>query len=80
MKYAVIENGKVINIVISEPDFAANQGWIECSEKGGIGWDYDGTNFIDNRPIVIEPTIPVPTREELLQQLQILTQQIQSLT
>ena len=70
MRYVEIENGKIINIVEAEPDVAAERGWVECS-VGGIGWDYDGTNFIDNRPKNIAPTQPAaPTKEELIAQLQ----------
>jgi hypothetical protein len=29
-RYAIIKNGIVINLVESEPDFATNNGWIEC--------------------------------------------------
>jgi hypothetical protein len=79
MRYAIIKNGKVVNTVESEPDFAEKQGWVECP-VGGIGWDFDGTNFIDNRPEPVALAAPTPTNEELLQQLQTLTQQIQSLT
>lgn len=80
MKYAVIENGKVINIVLSEPEYAAEQGWVECP-IGGIGWDYDGSTFVDNRPRNIPtPTPAEPTREELLAQLNALSAQIQALT
>ena len=77
--YAVIENGKVVNIVVSEPEYAAQQGWVALPENAGIGWDFDGTNFIDNRPApeVIAP--PAPTKEELLAQLQALQAQIQLL-
>lgn len=78
MKYAVIKDGKVINIVLADPEFALNQGWIECPEEVGIGWDYDDTSFIDNRPPFVAPT--EPSKEELLSQLQALTQQIQALT
>ena len=67
MKYAEIKNGKVINIVEAEPDVAAERGWVEC-KVGGIGWDYDGSTFVDNRP---KPTpAPAPTKEELIAQLQ----------
>lgn len=80
MKHAVIQNGKVINIVEAEPDVAAERGWVEC-EIGGIGWDYDGSTFIDNRPepVVLVPA-PAPTKEELMLQIQALSEQIQALT
>jgi hypothetical protein len=50
--YAEIQNGKVTNTVISENDFAQKQGWvlIPTDLSVGIGWEYDGENFIDNRP------------------------------
>lgn len=44
MRYAVIENNKVVNIVLATPAFAQEQGWVECPENVNIGWDYsDGT-------------------------------------
>ncbi len=77
--YAIIENGKVVNLVVSDADFAAEQGWVLAGEGVGIGWDYNG-NFVDNRPVStsIEPP-PAPTKEELLAQLQALTAQINAL-
>jgi hypothetical protein len=81
MRYAEIKDGKVINIVIAEPDVAAERGWVECPEEVGIGWDYDNTSFIDNSPPFVAPTEPTkPTREELLAQLNALSAQIQALT
>lgn len=51
MKYAVIENGVLINIVLAEPEFASQMGWITFPEYVGekavaIGWQYDGSNWI----------------------------------
>lgn len=45
MGYAVVKNGIVENIVASNSEFAAQQGWIECLGPAGIGWSYDGKNF-----------------------------------
>ncbi|NBX97549.1 hypothetical protein EBQ81_01625 [bacterium] len=82
--YAIIENGKVVNTVVAEPDYARQQGWVEIVDKAGIGWDYDGAHFIDNRPVpeVVAPPIapPAPSREALLVQLRALQQQIEALT
>jgi hypothetical protein len=81
MRYADIKDGKVVNVVIAEPDVAAERGWVACSDEVGIDWDYDGTSFIDNRPEPVAPVQPVePTKEELLQQLQTLSERIQALT
>lgn len=51
MKYAVIKNGVLINIVLAEPEFASQMGWITFPEYVGekavaIGWQYDGSNWI----------------------------------
>ena len=80
-KYAIIENGKVINAVVAEADYAAEQGWIALVGEAGIGWDYTNDQFVDNRPIIEDAVTSIePTREELLAQLNTLSAQIQSLT
>jgi hypothetical protein len=76
--YAVIENGKVINTVVAEADYAATQGWIELT-NGGIDWDYVNGQFVDNRPVPPAPVVIAPTKEQLLAELQALTAKIQSL-
>jgi hypothetical protein len=53
--FAIVENGKVVNVALSETALADN--WIQ-SDEAQIGWDYDGTNFI-------APPEPVPTVEEV---------------
>jgi hypothetical protein len=80
MNYAIIENGKVVNIVVAEPEFAQAQGWIELPHDVGIDFDYIDGQFIDNRPQIIEPEpTPTPTKEQLQAQLLELQQQIQLL-
>lgn len=54
MKYAIIENGTVVNIVNAEADFAAENGWILATEEAQIGGTYDNGVFsprvrVDNR-------------------------------
>lgn len=51
MKYAIIENAKVVNTVIcDDPDFAQTQGWLACPDHAGIDWDVINGEFVDNRP------------------------------
>lgn len=79
-KYAVIENGLVVNTVAAEPDYAASQGWIAFDDEVGIGWGYANGAFIDTRviPPPIEPP-PAPTKEQLMAELAALTAKIQAL-
>jgi hypothetical protein len=52
-RFAIIEGGKVANIVEAEADFAAQQGWIAAS-NGGIGDTYENGQFI--KPLfVVDP-------------------------
>lgn len=77
--YAIIENGKVINTVVADAEYASEQGWVELTDGAGINFDYINGQFIDNRP---KPEIieqPQPTKEELLAKLQELTNQINAL-
>lgn len=77
--FAIIENGKVVNAVVAETDYAAEQGWVPLPESAGIDWDYVDGQFVDNRPVPEVVTPPAPTKEELLAQVQALTAQIQAL-
>jgi hypothetical protein len=78
MKYAIIKNGIVSNIAVADPEFAAEQGWIECPEGVGIGWAYDGQTATPPVEVISEPT-PTPTKEQLMAQLNALSAQIQAL-
>lgn len=86
-KYALINNQNIVDNIIlwdggdswqpPQTMTCINVEGLECS----IGWAYDGSVF--TAPVVVEVTLePIlePTKEELLAQLQTLTQQIQSLT
>jgi hypothetical protein len=75
-KYAIIENGKVINTVVAEADYAAKKGWIPLT-NGGIDWDYVDGQFVDNRLQLAAP--PAPTKEQLMAELAALSAQIQAL-
>lgn len=79
--FAIIENGKVVNTVVADYEYAAKQGWelIPEGSLAGIGWDHLNDQFIDNRPVPEVVAPPAPTKEELLAQLNALAAQIQSL-
>ena len=50
--YAQIINGVVINVIVADADFIAtqtNKTYVLCS-RGGIGWTFDGANFIAPQP------------------------------
>jgi hypothetical protein len=79
LNFAIIKDGKVVNVAVAEADYAAEQGWVALTDNAGIGWDYANGQFVDNRPT---PEIVVPatlTKEELLIQLNALSAQIQAL-
>lgn len=79
MKYAVIENGKVVNLVISDADYAAQQQWVLADENVQIGFDFINNAFVDNRPAPEVVQIDPPTKEELLAQLEAIQNQILAL-
>jgi hypothetical protein len=77
MKYAIIENGVVVNVVVAEAEYAQSQGWIECP-TAGPGWTYADGVF--TAPVVVAPEpAPAPTKEQLLAQLNAIAAQIQAL-
>jgi hypothetical protein len=83
MKHAIIQNNLVVNIVEAEPNFAEQMGWISYPEyienkAVGIGWKFDGSSWTEPDPVV-EPAPSIPTKEELLVQLQAIQAQIQAL-
>lgn len=77
--FSIVENGKVINVVVAEVDYAATQGWVELTGSAGIDWEYVNGQFVDNRPAPVVVELPAPTKEELMAQLNALSAQIQAL-
>jgi hypothetical protein len=79
MRYAIIENGVVVNVAVADAEFAAAQGWVSCPDTVQIGDTYDGQTFTPAPPApVVEPA--KPTKEELLAKLQELQEQIAKLS
>lgn len=76
-RFAIIENGKVVNVAEADAEFAAANGWIDAG-PAGPGWNYDGATFTEPDPV---PTAtPAPTKEQLMAELADLTAKIQALT
>ena len=75
-KYAIIEDGLVVNVVIGQTEIAPNQILVEC-ENAGPNWTYADGVF--TAPAVAKPTVITPTKEELLAQLNAISAQIQAL-
>ena len=76
-RYAIIENGIAVNVVIADAEIAFANGWIACPDAGP-GWTYADGVF--TAPVVVAPIEPpAPTKEELLAELQALTAKINAL-
>ena len=58
-RYAIIKDGVVTDIAMSEPEFAQEQGWVLAPDHVGSGWRYDGMIF---SPL---PPPSLPTQEQL---------------
>ncbi len=57
-RYGIVIGDEVANVVIAEPDYAAERGWVPLPDEAGIGWLW--INGILAPPI--EPSAPVPPR------------------
>ena len=63
MNFAVISNGIVINLIVADSlevaEAVSNFTCIEYANHtdAGIGWTYDGTNFI--APVITPPTVEI---------------------
>ena len=83
MIYAKIENNLIVNVIVADANFAAQQGLIELPDHFdgkaiGIGWHYDGVNFTE--PVeIVAPVDTAPSREQLLEELRVLTAKIEAL-
>jgi len=42
MRYAIIDDGIVVNFAVATPEYAASNGWVECPDGVDIGWAFDG--------------------------------------
>lgn len=74
-RFAVVENGLVVNVVVADAEYAAEQGWVAC-DSAGPGWSYSNGVFTAPPPPPAPEPTPAPTKEQLLAQLQALQAQI----
>ena len=70
--YAQVINGVVVNAIVADADFIEslpNKSEYKILTCGGIGWIFDGTNFIEPKPypswildseLVWQPPTPKP--------------------
>jgi len=78
MRYAIIENGVVVNVVVADAALAAEKGWVECPQAGP-GWGYNNGAFTKPAPAPEPEPAPAPTKEQLMAELAALTAKIQAL-
>ena len=50
--YGIITGGVVVNAVLAEEDFAAEQGWVLLPDGVGPTWFYNGSTFSAPLPYV----------------------------
>ena len=74
-RFAIIENEVVVNIAVSET--AIDNNWIELPDHAGIGSNYVNGNF--SSFIDLSKTEKEPTKDELLAQIQALTDKVNAL-
>lgn len=55
MNWAILKNNKVTNIIVADKDFvtANYPNAVLVTDSCGIGWTYNGTQFIDTVSIVV---------------------------
>ena len=53
MDYAKIKDGLVVNVVLADAEFAAQQGLIPLASGAGIGFTY--ANGVYTAPIIPDP-------------------------
>jgi hypothetical protein len=58
--YAIIENGKVVNVIVATPEYAAQHGHVLLPDGFGIGSSFDGTTW--KRPPGPDPQVVNATR------------------
>ena len=77
-RFAIIENGVVVNVTVGVPSVLENQMVIECP-IAGPGWIYQNGEFVEPATPTVVESISSPSKDELLAQLRLLESQIQQM-
>lgn len=78
MRWAIIENHIVKNVVVADEETAIRRGLILCPDFAGPGWGYVDGTFTEPLPTEIVQAAS-PSKEDLLAQIKALQQQIEGL-
>lgn len=62
MRFAIIEENTVVNVVVASLDFGLSQGWVQCPENVGVGWTFDGSG---------DPTAPPVDLDSIANQIRL---------
>lgn len=64
MRYAIVEEGKVVNTLIAEQDFidAHYPSAIAVDDSVNVGWLYEAGEFVKPADILIEPNPNTPNK------------------
>lgn len=65
MKYAIIVDDKVSNIILADEDFETEETIVPCGDFVSIGWSYVGGEFISPPIILPVPETVSPTQMRL---------------
>ncbi len=55
MRFAIVENGRVVNMAAASEEFGVGQGWVPATEETRIGDAWDGVEFTPAAPVVAPP-------------------------
>jgi hypothetical protein len=66
MRYAIIQNNRIQNIVIAEKNYAEQQGWVLVEDTVGIGYEFIDGSWVNPNPITIDLALSVRTQRNIL--------------
>jgi len=52
MGYAEVKDQTIINLVVSDPEYAALRGWVEVADSVGMGWVFQNGEWVNPNPLI----------------------------